>query len=175
MLINKLVKGRCVMHKKFLFLTITAIVFCSFVLVGQGLCYQVPGSQNNIKYLYVFGKDGQKTYGAMKTGPLIVFVRVPDTYKGNVQIGIYDPDTGSSIDEKDGEWNTTTKFSILGGKKAYTSLQEADETHVLRDEEDRNPPNPYEGDLLAEKTFGNDPQYDKKLYSFGTKRLKKKH
>ncbi|MEK6733246.1 MAG: PKD domain-containing protein [Candidatus Omnitrophota bacterium] len=154
------------MHRKLLFLVVTAIVFCSFVLAGQGLCYQVPGYQSNVKYLYVFGKDGQKTYGAMKTEPLVVFVKVPDTYKGDIKIGIYDPDVGGAIDEKDGQWDTTTKFSILGGKKAYTSLLEADETHVLRDEEDMNPPNPYEGDLLAEKTFGNDEQYDKKLYSF---------
>ncbi|HAZ09531.1 MAG: hypothetical protein A2047_05210 [Omnitrophica bacterium GWA2_41_15] len=155
------------MHKKFLCLTITAIVFCSFVLVGQGLCYQVPGDQSNVKYLYVFGKDGQKTYGAMKTGPLVVFVKVPGTYKGNIQIGINDPDIGGTIDEKDGQWDTTTKFSILGGKKAYTSLQEADETYVLIDKQsDMNPVDSYQGDLLAEKTFGNDEQYDKKLYSF---------
>ncbi|MDP2921916.1 MAG: PKD domain-containing protein [Candidatus Omnitrophota bacterium] len=155
------------MHKKFLFLTITAIVFCSFVLVGLGFCYQVPGEQSNVKYLYTFGKDGQKTYGAMKTGPLVIFVRVPSTYNGNIQIGIYDPDTGGAIDEKDGQWDTITKFSILGGKKTYTSLLEADESHVLIDKEsDTNPVDPYHGDLLAEKTFGNDEQYDKKIYSF---------
>jgi len=155
------------MHKKFLFLTITAIVFCSFVLVGQGLCYQVPGDQSNVRYLYVFGKDGQKTYGAMKTAPLAVFVRVPNTYKGNIQIGINDPDIGGAIDEKDGQWDTTTKFSILGGKKAYTSLLEQDETHILIDKEsDANPADPYQGDLLVEKTFGEDAQYDKNLYSF---------
>ena len=155
------------MHRKFLFLTITAIVLCSFVLAGQGLCYQVPGDQSNVRYLYVFGKDGQKTYGAMKTWPLVVFVKVPDTYKGNIQIGIYDPDTGGAIDEKDGQWDTTTKFSILGGEKAYTSLQEADESHILIDKEsDTSPVDPYQGDLLVEKIFGDDAQYDKNLYSF---------
>ena len=154
------------MHKKLLFLTITAIVFLSLVLVKQGLCYRVPTEQSNIKYLYVFGADGKKTYGAMRNEPQAVFVKVPDSYKGNVQISVYDPETGGSIDEKSGQWDTTTKFSILGGEKAYTSILELDESHIINDKEDINPANYYEGDLLTTKTFESDSQYDRALYSF---------
>lgn len=154
------------MHKKSLCLAITAIVFLSLVFIKQGLCYRVPAEQSNIKYLYVFGADGKKTYGAMRNKPQVVFVKVPNSYLGNVQISIYDPDTTGSIDEKSGQWNTTTKFSILGGKKAYTSLLEADESHIINDKEDINPTNYYEGDLLTTKTFGNDPRYDRAFYNF---------
>ena len=154
------------MHKKLLFLTITAIVFCSFVLTGNGFCYKVPTEDSNVKYLYVFGADGKKTYGAMKNEPQVVFVKVPTSYNGDIQIGIYDPDIGGSIDEKSGQWDTTTKFSIFGGERAYTSILEADESHMIRDTEDKNPINCYEGDLLATETFGYDEQYDKALYSF---------
>jgi PKD repeat protein len=156
------------MHKKSLFFSIAAIVLLSLVLVKQGLCYKIPTEQSNVKYLYVFGADGKSTYGAMKDEPQVIFVRVPDTYKGNVQISIYDPDITGSIDEKSGQWDTTTKFSILGGKKAYTSILEADESHMINDKEDINPTNCYEGDILATKTFGNDAQYDRTLYSFDT-------
>jgi len=84
------------MHKKLLFLAITAIVFCSFVLAGQGFCYKVPTEQSNVKYLYVFGADGKSTYGAMRNEPQVVFVKVPSSYKGSVQIAVYDPETGGS-------------------------------------------------------------------------------
>ena len=154
------------MHRKLLFLTITAIVFCSSVLLEQGFCYKIPTDESNIKYLYVFGADGKSTYGAMRDEPQVIFVKVPSSYKGNIQISIYDPETGGSIDEKSGRWNTTTKFSILGGEKAYTSILEADESHIINDKEDVNPVNYYEGGLLAAKTFGNEAQYDRAFYSF---------
>lgn len=154
------------MRRKLLFLTIAAIVFCSFVLAGQGFCYKVPTEQNNVKYLYVFGADGKSTYGAMRDEPQVVFVKVPANYHGDVQISVHDPDITGSIDEKSGQWDTTTKFSILGGKKAYTSLAEADESHLLNDTAETIKTNYYEGDLLDSKIFGNDPQYDRALYSF---------
>jgi len=154
------------MRRKLLFFAITAIVFCSFVLAGQGFCYKVPTEQSNIKYLYVFGADGKSTYGAMRDEPQVVFVKVPASYTGDVKVSIYDPDITGSVDEKSDQWNTTTKFSILGGEKAYTSLAEMDESHILNDKAESMPTNYYEGDLLDSKIFGNDAQYDRSVYSF---------
>jgi len=154
------------MHKKLLFLAITVIVFLSLVVVKQGFCYRVPTEQSNVKYLYVFGADGKKTYGAMRNEPQAVFVKVPASYQGNIQISVYDPEISGSVDEKSDQWDTTTKFSILGGKKAYTSLLEVNKSHIINDTVNKNPENYYEGDLLATKTFGNDMQYDRALYSF---------
>ncbi|MDO8602603.1 MAG: PKD domain-containing protein [Candidatus Omnitrophota bacterium] len=154
------------MHKKTLFLAIIAIVFLSLVLVRQGLCYRVPTEQSNVEYFYVFGADGKKTYGAMRNEPQVVFIKVPVSYKGSVQISVYDPECSGSIDEKSDQWDTVTKFSILGGKGAYTSLAEMDESHIINNKEDINFIDYYEGDLLTAKTFGEDPQYNKAFYSF---------
>ncbi|PIP67490.1 MAG: hypothetical protein COW92_06195 [Candidatus Omnitrophica bacterium CG22_combo_CG10-13_8_21_14_all_43_16] len=154
------------MRRKLLFLTITAVIFFSFVLARHGFCYKVPTKQSNVEYFYVFGSEGNKTYGAMKNEPVVLFVRVPDSYKGNVEISIYDPNVGGAIDEKCGQWDTTTKFSILGGEKAYTSILEADESHIINDEEDINPTDCYKGELLDSKTFGSEEKYDKAFYSF---------
>lgn len=154
------------MRRKSLLLAITAIVFLSLVFVKQGFCYKVPTEQSNVKYLYVFGADGKSTYGAMRDEPQVVFVKVPASYTGDVSISVYDPDATGSVDEKSGDWDTTTKFSILGGDKAYTSIAETDETHLLNDKAETTPTNYYEGDLLDSKIFGNDPQYDKSVYRF---------
>jgi PKD repeat protein len=154
------------MHRKCLLLAIVAIVVFSFLLVNNGFCYRVPTDQSNIKYFYVFGAEGKKTYGAMRNEPQVVFIRVPDSYTGDVQISIYDPETSGSIDEKSDQWDTSTKFSILGGKRAYSSIAESDKSHLIKDKEELSPTNYYEGDLLASKTFDSGMQYDKSFYKF---------
>jgi len=154
------------MLRKSLFAVFSAVVLTSFVFASPGYCYRVPTDDSNIKYFYVFGADGKKTYGAMKNEPQIIFVRVPDSYKGKIEISIYDPDIGGAIDEKSGQWNTTTEFSILGGKNAYTSLAGIDKSHIIRDEVQKKADNYYEGEMLATKTFGSDKEYDRGYYRF---------
>ncbi len=127
-----------------------------FIFVKSGFCYKIPPKDSNIKYLYVFGKDGKKGYGT--TGkPQVIFLKVPDSYTGNVEVSIYDPDVGGALDEKSGKWNTKTRFSIFGGKKAYSSLSNLSETEA---------PDFHQGVLLDEKTFGDDKDYDKRYYHF---------
>jgi len=144
------------MSKKILICALGLIIFVSLIGVRDALCYRVPPEESNVRYLYVFGEDGKKSYGA-KDEPQIVFLKVPANYTGTVEISVYDPDVGGYVDEKSGRWNTETRFSIFGGKKAFSSLEgivEADARDLLQ------------GTLLDAKTFGEDKKYDKKFYHF---------
>lgn len=142
--------------RKFFIFTITAIVFVSLLVVKQGFCYRVPPEDSNIRYLYVFGEDGKKSYGAKKE-PQVIFVKVPESFKGKIEISIYDPDVGGYLDEKSGKWNTETRFSIFGGEKAYSSITGVTEAKIKSF---------YEGTLIDAKKFGEDKKFDKKFYHF---------
>ena len=144
------------MCRKIFSLVVAAVAFCSFVLVKQAFCYRIPPEDSNIRYLYVFGEEGKKSYGAKKK-PQVVFLRVPESYKGNVEISIYDPDVGGYIDEKSGKWNTEVRFSVFGGKKAYTSIADLSEAKITDFKQ---------GTLLNAQDFGEDKSYDKKFYHF---------
>jgi len=128
----------------------------SLVLVKEGFCYRIPPEDSNIKYLYIFGEDGKKSYGA-KEEPQVLFIRVPETYNGNIEISIYDPDVGGYVDEKSGKWNTQTRFSIFGGQKAYSSIAGLSDAKITDFKQ---------GTLLDSKDFGEDSAYDKKFYHF---------
>ena len=101
------------MRTKILPIVLATVFFLGLVMVKQVFCYRIPPKESNIRYLYVFGEDGKKSYGARKE-PQVVFLRVPANYTGNIEIAIYDPDIGGYIDEKSGKWNTETRFSIFG-------------------------------------------------------------
>ncbi|MFA4991333.1 MAG: PKD domain-containing protein [Candidatus Omnitrophota bacterium] len=145
------------MYLKRSFLIISAIFFASLFIVRSGFCYRVPTEESNIRYLYVFGQDGKKTYGAVKTQPQIVFLKVPASYTGKIEISIYDPDVGGSIDEKSDKWNTKTKFSIYGGSKAYSSLADINQLEAKDFSQ---------GVALDTETFGENSMYDKSSYHF---------
>ncbi len=141
--------------KKVIFVVLAA--FCLSILYSKsGFCYRIPPEESKIRDLYMFGKDGKRSYGA-KPEPQVIFLRVPDDYSGKIKISIYDPDIGGYVDEKSGKWNTETRFSIYGGSRAYSSLQGLT---------DRKVEDFFQGKLLDEQTFGEDGDYDKKFYYF---------
>jgi len=73
-------------------------------------------------------------------------------------IRIFDPDTGGALDEQKGEFNTIIRFSIYGGKSAWSE----------KDARSVNLTGKFEsGNLLDAKSFGNDTEYDQKWYTFG--------
>jgi len=144
------------MHRKILYFLVAAAALFSFILVKDGFCYRIPTEESNVRYLYAFGEDGKKSYGAKKQ-PQVIFLRVPENYTGKIKISIYDPDVGGYIDEKSGKWNTETRFSIFGGKRAYSSIAGITDAKIT---------NFYEGILLDAKNFGEDKKYDKKSYHF---------
>ena len=143
------------MHKK-ITIAMATVLFLGMAIAKNGFCYIIPPERSNINYLYVFGPDGKKGYGATKK-PQVVFLRVPSSYTGTVEISVYDPDVGNYIDEKSGQWDTETSFSIFGGEKAYSSIAGVTDANVTDFRK---------GTLIAEKIFGADQSYDREFYRF---------
>ncbi|MBU1061874.1 MAG: PKD domain-containing protein, partial [Candidatus Omnitrophica bacterium] len=145
------------MYRRF-FVTIAAVIAFSLGLfpLKQGFCVKVPGEDTNMRYLYVFGEDGKKSYGAKKQ-PQVIFLMIPEDYTGEMQISIYDPDVGGYIDEKSGKWDTETRFSIFGGKRAYSSIAGLSEAKITDFSQ---------GTLLDAKKFGEDKSFDREVYHF---------
>lgn len=42
---------------------VSAVVLVSFIFDGTALVYKLPHHNTNLKYFYVFGKDGDKLMG----------------------------------------------------------------------------------------------------------------
>ncbi len=118
---------------------------------------QVPTIEENVPYLVTFGKDGDKSWGDDDFSQTFFFV-IPKYQKLPIYIRIFDPETSGSNDEKKGEFNTRTQFSVYGGKTCFTA----------KDVRNNNPTGNYKsGHLLYTKTFGSDPMYDQEWYTFG--------
>jgi hypothetical protein len=138
------------------------IFFSFFILIflsgGSGLFAQpVPAGDENIPYLVTFGPRTGTSWGDDDFSQTFFFL-VPKDYKGPVYIRIYDPDVGGDIDEINGVWDTRTKFCVYGGKGAWSDpdAQEVDPRGNYRS-----------GNLLATRTFGLEPQWDRKWFTFG--------
>jgi hypothetical protein len=117
----------------------------------------VPAEVNNIPWLVTFGPKAEITWGDDDHSQTFFFV-VPENYKNPIYIKVFDPDTGGENDEVNGVWDTQMLYSVYGGKGAYSNP----------DAQGVDPVGNYKsGNLLASKTFGNDPKYDNKWYSFG--------
>ena len=88
----------------------------------------------------------------------VFYCIVPKSQTDPVYIRVYDPDTGGDLDELKGEFNTIVNFSIYGGKDCWsdTTAQGLNKTGNYKS-----------GYLLASKSFGVDPKYDKKWFTFG--------
>ena len=131
----------------------------SFILnAGVGLFSQsAPAIDENIPYLVTFGGDAVTSWGDDDFCQ-IFYCLIPSSQTDPVYIRVYDPDTGGAIDEAKGEFNTITNFSVYGGKGCWL------DTAALVISKTGNYKNGY---LLLSKSFGADPKYDKKWYSFG--------
>jgi hypothetical protein len=131
----------------------------SFILrAGIGLFSQpAPATEENIPYLITFGADAKTSWGDDDFCQIFYCI-IPLSQTDPVYIRVYDPDTGGALDELNGEFNTIVNFSIYGGKDCWsdTTAQVLNKTGNFRS-----------GYLLASKSFGVDPKYDKKWYSFG--------
>jgi len=135
------------------------ILIISFILnAGVGLFSQsAPAIDENIPYLVTFGGDAVTSWGDDDFCQ-IFYCLIPSSQTDPVYIRVYDPDTGGAIDEAKGEFNTITNFSVYGGKGCWL------DTAALVISKTGNYKNGY---LLLSKSFGADPKYDKKWYSFG--------
>ncbi len=134
------------------------------MLAFVGICWAlpalsqpVPNEVENIPYLVMFGKNADGSWGDFYHKQ-IFFFQIPKDYKKPFYIRVFDPDCGGEIDEQNGDWDTQTSFSVYGGKGCYTDP----------DVQQPEPKGNYKsGNLLATKTFGVDPKYDQKWYTFG--------
>ncbi len=117
----------------------------------------VPSEEENIPFLVTFGNQADISWGDDDFSQTFFFL-VPEAYKGMVFLRVFDPDVGGMHDELNGVFDTKMQYSVHGGKEAYTSpkAQGVDPEGPVKS-----------GNLLATKTFGVDPKYDNKWYTFG--------
>ena len=133
------------------------LFFCFLVPAVTGFAQVVPSVEENIPYLVTFSKSADKNWGD-DDNVQVFFFSIPETRKDPVYIRVYDPDVFGKVDEERGGFNSKTSFSIYGGKNALSDP----------DARKTNPEGNYRsGVQLATKTFGSDPVYDDKWYSFG--------
>ena len=117
----------------------------------------IPASEENLPYLVTFGKEANTGWGDDDFCQIFFFI-IPKDQKKPFFLKVYDPNIGGKEDEIKGEPNSKTRFSVYGGKDAFTHKDAIAEQPAG---------NFRSGILLATKTFDQLPQYDQKWYSFG--------
>jgi hypothetical protein len=135
------------------------VFIISLILIGRIALFSqsAPAVDENIPYLMTFGANAVTSWGDDDFCQVFYCI-VPKSQTDPVYIRVYDPDTGGDLDELKGEFNTIVNFSIYGGKDCWsdTTAQGLNKTGNYKS-----------GYLLASKSFGVDPKYDKKWFTFG--------
>lgn len=128
-------------------------LFTGFSVKAQA----IPSSEENIPYLVTFGGQSEKKWGDDDFCG-VFFIAVPSKLVDPIYIRVYDPDCGGDIDEPKGAFDTKTSFTVYGGKNCFTdtTAQGTDPTKNYKS-----------GNLLATKTFTENPKYNNEWYSFG--------
>lgn len=117
----------------------------------------VPAPDENIPFLMTFGPQAETSYGDDDFSQTFFF-QIPDAYKGVVYIRVFDPEVGGKNDEEINSFNTRVTYSVYGGVGCYTE----------KDAQGVDPTGKYKsGELLAVKSFSQDPKYDNGYYTFG--------
>lgn len=128
-----------------------------FAATGCLKAQEVPSGQENIPYLVTFGQNSEHSWGDDDFSQTVFFT-IPKSQTAPVYLRIYDADTGGELDEVDAGWDTKMKYSVYGGKGAYSD----------KDARGVNPTGNYKsGALLESKVFGLDASADKKWISLG--------
>jgi hypothetical protein len=133
------------------------IIIYILVLSVSAMGQRIPNEAENIEYLVTFGNEAPASWGDDDHTQIFFFL-IPDEYTEPVYLRVFDPGTGGEIDEVKGDWNTSVRFSIYGGKGA----------HSHKDARKVDPVGEYKsGRLLDAKTFGNESRYDGSWFTFG--------
>ena len=128
-----------------------------YLITPESYSQSVPAHDENIPWLVTFAPGAETSWGDDDYSQAFFFT-IPESYTQPVYIRVYDPDTGGAIDEINGFWTTETNFSVYGGKGSHSD----------DDARDVEPHGNYRsGNLLASRTFGNEPEYDENWYTFG--------
>jgi hypothetical protein len=133
------------------------IIFFILNAVTPVFSQLVPAVDGNIPYLMTFGGNAITSWGDDDFCQ-IFFCVIPPSQTDPVYIRVYDPDTGGDLDEVKGEFNTVVNFSIYAGKGCWSDTA-SQSIHLSG--------NYKSGYLLYSKSFGVDPKYDKRWYTFG--------
>jgi hypothetical protein len=81
----------------------------------SGYSQSAPAVDENIPYLMTFGGNASTGWGDDDFCQ-IFFCVIPNTQTQPVYIRVFDPDTGGSLDEAKGDFNTVINYSVLGEK-----------------------------------------------------------
>jgi hypothetical protein len=143
----------------------TIRLYCSLALIlclwasniQSSVAQPVPPGTSNIPFLVTFGKAAAKSYGDDDYSQ-VFFLSVPTSETNPIYVRVFDPDIGGENDEIIGQADTKTKFSIYGGKEAY-SHKDARLTDPIG--------NYKSGTLLDSRVFDSNSKYDNSWYTFG--------
>jgi hypothetical protein len=117
----------------------------------------VPSPGERVESLVTFGGQSDKTWGDDDYTQTFFFL-IPEKQRQPVYIRVWDPDCGGQNDDLKGSANTTVSFSLYGGAGTFSGPQ-------ARDPRPTNPTP--SGRLIKTQTFGSEPQYDGKWFTFG--------
>ena len=133
------------------------VIFLIMLPCLKTFSQSAPAVDENIPYLMTFGGDSETSWGD-DDFIQIFFCLIPPSKTDPVYIRVFDPDTGGELDEVKGSFNSVVNFSVYGGNECWsdTTAQSLhpDLKHIS-------------GFQLSSKSFGTDPKYDKKWYTFG--------
>lgn len=117
----------------------------------------VPPTESNIPFLVTFGNKASKEFGDDDFSQTF-FLSVPASESNPIYVRVFDPNVGGDYDEISGTADTKTKFSVHGGKEAYSH----------KDSRQTDPIGNYKsGTLLDSRTFDATDKYDNAWYTFG--------
>ncbi len=133
------------------------------ILIVSFICCDVfsqpaPAVDENIPYLMTFGGNAVTSWGDDDFCQ-IFFCVIPPSHTAPVYLRIYDPDTGGSLDEVKGGFNSVINYMVFGGAGCWsdTSAQSIFASNG----------NFSTGYMLTSKSFADDPKYDKQWFTFG--------
>lgn len=134
------------------------VLLILFLIGGLEIIAQpVPAEDENIPYLMTFGLKADTDWGDDDFSQTFFFV-IPPEHTSPIFIRIFDPDCGGEVDEINGFWDTKITYTVFGGVGC----------HSEEDAKGIDPIGNYKsGNILATKTFGENPRYDNNWYTFG--------
>jgi hypothetical protein len=111
--------------------------------------------------LVTFGTAGTSPGNGDNDQVQVIFLTVPNTITDTLYVRILDPDVGGSgvFDERSGGWDTSTAFSLYGGRDAYSSPAARQATFVP------SHPGISSGTLINSQTFAEDALLDGNWYT----------